>query len=319
MSRKTNASHNPAFTIVELLIVIVVIGILATVTVVAYNGMQQRARSAALISDVRHAVTQLKLIVAETGSYPENTPNLSLSEGNSLNYRIVEGNYCLSVSNGTGAYHATSVSAAQPEIGPCPAGHWSFNGHVNDSSLHQNHGAASAITFVEDRHGRANSAALFNGSSVTIGNPDSLRITGSQSISMWLNPRVLNARRNPIAKAYGGEGTITQEISGALNYYYGTNGGNSTPYQGFGSGDILSENEWSHVVLVRDLAAMRLIWYHNGQQVSATNAAYPAATAGSLPLYIGRGYVSNYDGVIDDVRLYDQALTPAEVRQLYES
>ncbi|MDB5165339.1 MAG: Fimbrial protein, partial [Candidatus Saccharibacteria bacterium] len=43
------------FTIVELLIVIVVIGILAAITIVAYNGIQNRAR----VSSVNSALTQV--------------------------------------------------------------------------------------------------------------------------------------------------------------------------------------------------------------------------------------------------------------------
>ena len=39
------------FTIVELLIVIVIIGILAAITIVAYNGIQQRAQAATVQSD----------------------------------------------------------------------------------------------------------------------------------------------------------------------------------------------------------------------------------------------------------------------------
>jgi general secretion pathway protein G len=48
------------FTIVELLIVIVVIGILAAITIVAYNGVQNRAKTAALTSDLRGAAMQIK-------------------------------------------------------------------------------------------------------------------------------------------------------------------------------------------------------------------------------------------------------------------
>jgi len=40
------------FTIVELLIVIVIIAVLATVTVVAYNGMQSRAQFTRLNSEL---------------------------------------------------------------------------------------------------------------------------------------------------------------------------------------------------------------------------------------------------------------------------
>lgn len=43
---------NRGFTIVELLIVIVVIGILAAITIVAYNGIQARASNAKISSDL---------------------------------------------------------------------------------------------------------------------------------------------------------------------------------------------------------------------------------------------------------------------------
>lgn len=43
------------FTIVELLIVIVVIGILAAITIVSYNGVQRRARATVIASDLRAA------------------------------------------------------------------------------------------------------------------------------------------------------------------------------------------------------------------------------------------------------------------------
>ncbi|MDB5165359.1 MAG: hypothetical protein JWM00_249 [Candidatus Saccharibacteria bacterium] len=49
------------FTIVELLIVVVVIGILASISVVAYNGFQQRARDAKRISDVENIAESLSL------------------------------------------------------------------------------------------------------------------------------------------------------------------------------------------------------------------------------------------------------------------
>lgn len=49
-------ARQKGFTIVELLIVIVVVGILATISVVAYNGAQQRARNAARLDIVTKAI-----------------------------------------------------------------------------------------------------------------------------------------------------------------------------------------------------------------------------------------------------------------------
>lgn len=57
------------FTIVELLIAIVVIGILATISIVAYNGVQQKARNTQVISVVSAYQKALQLYAAAHGSY----------------------------------------------------------------------------------------------------------------------------------------------------------------------------------------------------------------------------------------------------------
>ena len=62
------------FTIVELLIVIVVIGILAAIIIVAFNGIQRRSISTTLTSDLRQAATAMKLVQAEEGAFPTSLP-----------------------------------------------------------------------------------------------------------------------------------------------------------------------------------------------------------------------------------------------------
>lgn len=58
------------FTIVELLVVIVVIGILVSVTVVAFTGVQKRARDSQRLSDVAVIVKALELYKLAKGEYP---------------------------------------------------------------------------------------------------------------------------------------------------------------------------------------------------------------------------------------------------------
>lgn len=67
--RKTTSG----FTIVELLIVIVVIAILAAVTIVAYNGTQQRANTASRLEAIRSIQKGLELYKAANGFYPPTT------------------------------------------------------------------------------------------------------------------------------------------------------------------------------------------------------------------------------------------------------
>jgi general secretion pathway protein G len=70
------AKQSPGLTFVELLIVIVVIAILATISIVAYNGIQERARESHILSDLSNAAKQLQIYNAEKGDYPT-TSNIS--------------------------------------------------------------------------------------------------------------------------------------------------------------------------------------------------------------------------------------------------
>ena len=58
------------FTIVELLIVIVVIAILAAITIVAYNGVQQRARDSQRDQNIQTITKALELYYVDNGRYP---------------------------------------------------------------------------------------------------------------------------------------------------------------------------------------------------------------------------------------------------------
>lgn len=62
--------NNRGFTIVELLIVIVVIGILAALVIVTYNGIQQKARDTERKTDVKALQGQLEAYWANTAKYP---------------------------------------------------------------------------------------------------------------------------------------------------------------------------------------------------------------------------------------------------------
>lgn len=60
------------FTIVELLIVIVIIGILAAITIVAYNGVQNRANDTAIQGDLRNIAGKASEFNVLNGRYPQN-------------------------------------------------------------------------------------------------------------------------------------------------------------------------------------------------------------------------------------------------------
>lgn len=94
LMHKQFQAHNPhaAFTIVELLIVIVVIGVLAAITVVAYSGLQLRAETARVQSLSQQFTKKLEAFQIENGAYPASITdcpapaagNLCLSPGSGM-------------------------------------------------------------------------------------------------------------------------------------------------------------------------------------------------------------------------------------------
>ncbi len=128
-----NSENRAGFTIVELLIVVVVVGILATLTVVSYVGLRNRAVDTQLKVDSENAAKQLAVSQATDGVYPSTTSSanngqgLSKSSGTTYQYTVnnssIPPTYCLSLTNplSTTGYHISNDSTG-PTSGLC-AGH----------------------------------------------------------------------------------------------------------------------------------------------------------------------------------------------------
>lgn len=95
----------PGFTIVELLIVIVVIGILAAITIVSYNGITGQAVDASMKTDLQGAATSLALDSTNGNGYPSSASAANSGQGlkssgdNQLTYNGYGTGYCISISN----------------------------------------------------------------------------------------------------------------------------------------------------------------------------------------------------------------------------
>lgn len=124
--------NKSGFTLVELLIVIVVISILASISVVAYNGIQNRAYSTAANVARNNFVKLLQVYKVNTGAYPVYTGagSTSVCIGDSSNYKAADGfaaNQCsYSTYSGITTSVNASVNSALSAYGNMPSINWPY-------------------------------------------------------------------------------------------------------------------------------------------------------------------------------------------------
>jgi general secretion pathway protein G len=104
---------NIGFTIVELLVVIVVIGILAAITIVSYTGLSNKATVSSLQSDLSTAKKQLNLYYVDHSAYPASIDTTTKCPLDSSS--VADNRYCLKLSTGNNliGYSSNNSSSSQ--------------------------------------------------------------------------------------------------------------------------------------------------------------------------------------------------------------
>lgn len=125
------------FTIVELLIVIVVIAILAAITIIAYNGITDRAGKSAATAALSEAIKKVALYAVDhNDTYPGSLTAAGLTNSETTNYRYTAYNgedpktYCITAIHKSTAVYAEGLQP-NPQDGWCP-------GHEDDATFTTN-------------------------------------------------------------------------------------------------------------------------------------------------------------------------------------
>ena len=180
-----------------------------------------------------------------------------------------------------------------------------------DMSKSKNTITASSLTYNSD------GTFEFDGTNDVITIP-ALDFPTEQTIEIWLKPLESDtARRNPYNQAYGGYGTWTHEPGGSINYYYGDGGGNALPYIGHTSSFSVNQNEIACVATTRNTS--QSIWYKNGVAYNSYTHSFGELTSHTSTISIGDGYANPYMGNIYAVKLYNRALSAAEIKQNFNA
>ena len=196
------------------------------------------------------------------------------------------------------------------------------NTQIKDMSGYGHDGAFNGgmtVTYT----GATGGSLLLTGSEYTVAtNTSFMNFSSGQTICMWLKPTSdTTQRRNPYNQAYGGPGTITYEPATNLNYFFGTNGGDSTPYVGVTSGFNLSSTDVNFISVTRSQSLDVCKWYHNGVLYTDTNAGgYTTTANGTANIQIGYGYTGYaFLGNIYVVLVYNKYLTQSEIVQNFNA
>ena len=161
--------------------------------------------------------------------------------------------------------------------------------------------------------GKYGNALTFNGTSARVTVPDasSLDLTTGMTLEAWVKPSVVNTGwRDVIYKGndiYYLEATSGNGGLPALSVKIGASSPNL-----YGA-SALTPNTWTHLAATYDGTILRL--YVNGAQVSSLPQT-GSITPSSSPLEIGGDsiYGQYFQGVIDEVRVYNVALTPTQIQ-----
>ncbi|MFC2083871.1 LamG-like jellyroll fold domain-containing protein [Bacteroidota bacterium] len=203
--------------------------------------------------------------------------------------------------------------------------YYPFNGNANDLSGNNYNGISHGITYANDRYGTENSAAYFSGFA-WIQLPDIIRFQPlkSATISFWL--KTSKGSRFDIIDQRSSSGYNFGII---YNYVIGGYKRLEFNYPGYhpnlgGEGNYpiyenVDNNEWQHFVFVKETIQGRYSIYINGDLHSELILGDVGFSVNGH-LLIGKNWVSTgyYTGLLDDIYLFDRALSEQEIKNLYE-
>ena len=219
-----------------------------------------------------------------------------------------------------------SASAQVPSYVPSIGlvGWWPFNGNANDESGNGNNGIVNGATLTNDRFGEANRAFSFDGiDDYILTNYYGVENDNSRTFSFWV---LNNSATQKVIMSYGTNDTSRTYF----NIWTGYNcGGISVDisHSAITYNSSLNNPNWNHYVIVLNKSigsnVSNLLFYENGALLnSICNLYYDSLinTLKSFPLTFGKYHAANtnyFTGKIDDVGIWNRALTQSEITSLY--
>lgn len=194
-----------------------------------------------------------------------------------------------------------------------------FNGDASDHSGNGHDGILSGgVVESTDRFGNSFNGYAFDGvdDAINIGGTELLyAISDDYTLSAWINPSTFPTGEMTILSNYDGASgfsLLLSDISGGVADELKADVFGA----GFVNGGILTLNSWNHVAMTF-VKGQSMKLFLNGQVTAEVTPVDVSVGLTSNEIVIGNGIQGLFNGSIDDVRIYGEALDEIEINSLY--
>lgn len=202
-------------------------------------------------------------------------------------------------------------------------GWWPFNGNAKDKSGQNNNGLVTNAQLATDRFGNPNAAYIFNGSNSRIDVADAVSLRVRKiTMSAWVKTNTLSGQRQIIYKgSLNADGEVISLNQLGAVVKIGSNCIPGSGWQGTNFSNSLVIDTWQHLAFTYDGTLVTL--YKNGTRDTsfAFTGLIDSCIGGGLRFGFNhlRFFSSTgdpFNGSIDDIGMWNRALSPEEISQL---
>jgi len=312
------------FTIVELLIVIVVIAILAAITIVAYTGIRDQTELSALQSTLSQVSKKVEAFAVQNAEqYPDTLSAIGVTPGDAtLDYHVDNSvspaYYCIGVTVGSQGEYFLSSTNDSFAPGSCDGlvGWWPLNSNTSDHARYvhtTSNGGATATSGQNDASGAFTFGA---GNFLVVTNFDHDVMRASSFNSSWTLSTWASSSSNSLNEAImvGRPGCHGGIYTFSNTYRFDVKASGCW----VGAVSLIgpaTDAQWRLLTATYSNGLMR--YYVDGNFVGQGTIA--SMNPYGTTLYIGGVTAREYNGKLDDVRVYSRVLSDAEIAHLYKA
>jgi chitodextrinase len=212
-----------------------------------------------------------------------------------------------------------AAQSIAPSVAPGKVASYSFSNNAKDATSFGNNGTTKDVKTATDRFGYGASAYVFNGTTSEVTASNSAQLNSDfTSVSFWVKPNTLPVSGEVYLLSFGGwQQRFKISLPGHGKVVWTTNALTCCSDLDAGGGNELVPGTWTHVVVTHDGTEDKI--FINGAMVNSKSSA-GALKSTTYPLGIGYNAVDGgnwFDGTLDEVDVYNYALSNAEVADLY--